>query len=114
MHIEETREYCLQKKGVTEGFPFDDNALVFKVMDKMFALLSLNVQNMNLKCDPEKAIELRAMYNFVMPGYHMSKKHWNTITSIEQVPTDLLMEWIDNSYNLVVAGLPKKKRELLL
>ncbi len=112
MNIEEVREYCLLKKHVTEGFPFDDTTLVFKVMNKMFALLNLESDHsINLKCNPEKAIELRAHYDFVLPGYHMSKKHWNTIVLDGRVSDSLLREWIDESYNLIVAGFPKKVKD---
>ncbi|RLD49686.1 MAG: MmcQ/YjbR family DNA-binding protein, partial [Bacteroidetes bacterium] len=80
MNIEELRNYCLSKPGVTEGFPFDETTLVFKVMDKMFALTDTHSEfSINLKCDPQKAIELREHYPTVKPGYHMNKKHWNTI-----------------------------------
>ncbi|AFL81107.1 hypothetical protein Aeqsu_1623 [Aequorivita sublithincola DSM 14238] len=110
MNIEQFREYCIAKKGVTESFPFDDKALVFKVMDKMFALAGLdsNPATANLKCDPERAIELREEYDgSIIAGYHMSKKHWNTI-EIENVSPKLLTELIDHSYDLVVKGLTKK------
>jgi len=114
MNIEEFRLYCLQKKGVTEEFPFDKNTLVFKVMGKMFALT--NVQEftfVNLKCDPEKAIELREEFEYVKPGYHMSKKHWNSIYIDWQLDNNCFIEWIDDSYNLVVESLPKKQKEVL-
>jgi predicted DNA-binding protein (MmcQ/YjbR family) len=111
MNIEEFRAYCLLKKGVTEGFPFDNDTLVFKVMDKMFALTGLSGEfSLNLKCDPEKAIELREEYPSVIPGYHMNKQHWNTIDVDGSIEDDLLKEWIDHSYDLVVASLPKAKR----
>lgn len=112
MDIEQLRDYCIAKKGVTEGFPFDSETLVFKVMGKMFALVSLeaNPLSMNLKCDPENAIALREEYSCVLPGYHMSKTHWNTIVIDGSVPDSLLRDWIDQSYNLVVAGLPKSAR----
>lgn len=112
MDIEQLRDYCIAKKGVTEGFPFDSETLVFKVMGKMFALVSLeaNPLSMNLKCDPENAIALREEYSCVLPGYHMSKTHWNTIVIDGSVPDSLLRDWIDQSYNLVVAGLPKSVR----
>jgi len=111
MNIETLREYCLSKKGVTEGFPFDESTLVFKVMGKMFALTDLVDEfSINLKCDPEKAIELREMYASVQPGYHMSKKHWNTIYVDGSISDKLICEWIDDSYNLIVASLPAKVR----
>jgi len=114
MNIETIRDYCLSKQGVTECFPFDDVSLVFKVMDKMFALTSLDGDLMiNLKCDPDKAIELREKYPFILPGYHMNKKHWNTVQIHSQLSIKLLQELIDHSYALVVNGLPKSKREEL-
>jgi predicted DNA-binding protein (MmcQ/YjbR family) len=115
MHIEAFRAYCLSKKGVTEGFPFDRDTLVFKVMGKMFALVGLEQlpARANLKCDPEKALSLRESYDGrILPGYHMSKEHWNTVY-IEQLPQDLVRELTDHSYALVVAGLPKKARKEL-
>ena len=115
MNIEEFREYCLAKKGVSEGLPFGPDALVFKVMDKMFATLALvrTPPQANLKCDPERAIALREEYDgTIIPGYHMSKVHWNTLF-LESLPPKLIMELIDHSYDLVVAKLPKKlKTEL--
>ncbi|KAB2846160.1 MAG: MmcQ/YjbR family DNA-binding protein [Melioribacteraceae bacterium] len=111
MDIEKLREYCLKKKGVTEGFPFGDDTLVFKVMEKMFCLTNLTPPlNINLKCDPEKAIELREEYDFVRPGYHMNKQHWNTIDLERVAMPKLIYEWIDDSYNLVVNSLTKKIR----
>jgi predicted DNA-binding protein (MmcQ/YjbR family) len=109
MNIEQIREYCLKKKGVTEEFPFDEETLVFKVAGKIFLLASLESipLQINLKCDPEKAIELREEYESVQPGYHMNKKHWNTIIFDGTVPAKKIFEWIDDSYNLVVAGLKK-------
>ncbi len=114
MNIEEIRGYCLSKKGTTESFPFDEDTLVFKVMGKMFCLTSLSEGNsINLKCDPEKAIELREQYPCVQPGFHMHKKMWNTVFIDGSVSKKLLKEWIDHSYDLVVAGLTKKlKTEL--
>lgn len=114
MDIVSFREYCLRKKGVTESFPFGEPALVFKVMDKIFALTDVdNFVSVNLKCEPEKAIALREEYPAVTPGYHMNKKHWNTIEVDGTIPDDLFKSWIDHSYDLVVAGLPKAKREAL-
>lgn len=114
MNIEEYRAYCISKLGVTEGFPFDGNTLVFKVMDKMFALTDVDLfKSINLKCDPELAIKLRESYPAVQPGYHMSKKHWNTIDMDGSVSNQQIKQWIDHSYDLVVAGLSKKlKAEL--
>jgi predicted DNA-binding protein (MmcQ/YjbR family) len=109
MNIEEIREYCLAKPAVTESFPFDEVTLVFKVMNKMFALVSLDGDlSINLKCDPEKAIFLRDQYPSVTPGYHMNKKHWNSILVNSFISEKILKEWIDHSYNLVVSSLPRK------
>lgn len=114
MNIEFFRNYCLQKKGVTEEFPFDENTLVYKVMGKMFALTDLNqFESINLKCDPELAIQLRESFDAVKPGYHMNKKHWNTITLDGSVSDKLVKEWIDHSYQLVAASLPGDKRREL-
>ena len=116
MNIEYFRDYCLNKKGVTESFPFDENTLVLKVMNKMFALTSLSKTwfSVNLKCDPEKAIELREKHENIIPGFHMNKKHWNTITfENEELPNDLVIELIDHSYDLVVSKLTKKLKEEL-
>jgi len=115
MNVEELRELCISKKGVTEEFPFDADTLVFKVMGKMFALVPLErvPPQCNLKCDPEKSEELREEYDGVItPGYHMSKKHWNTLY-IEQLPETLIKELINHSYDLVVASLTKKLQQEL-
>jgi predicted DNA-binding protein (MmcQ/YjbR family) len=115
MNFEELREYCIAKKGVTEGFPFDEHALVFKVGGKMFALTVLNKEPIvNLKCDPERAEELREEYSSIKPGFHMSKKHWNTIDLEGDVSNKMIGELIDDSYDLVVKSLTKKQREILL
>lgn len=111
MNIEEFRTYCLSKRGVTESFPFGEETLVFKVMDKIFALAGLDAHpaNANLKCDPEKAIELREEYDgLIYPGYHMNKKHWNTVEIEGNLPPALIVELVDHSYDLVVKGLTKK------
>ncbi|MDG1331303.1 MAG: MmcQ/YjbR family DNA-binding protein [Crocinitomicaceae bacterium] len=114
MNVESFRDYCLAKPGVTEGFPFDSNTLVFKVMGKMFALTNVDLfQTVNLKCDPEYAIELRETFQGVKPGYHMSKKHWNTVANESDVPEKLFLEMIDQSYELVVKSLTKKLRNEL-
>ena len=116
MNIEEFRDYCLAKKGVTESFPFDEQTLVFKVMGKMFALSGLEHQpaKANLKCDPERSIELREEYDsLITPGFHMSKVHWNTVELEMDLPHELLLELIDHSYDLVVKGLTKKLKEEL-
>ncbi|MDN5211106.1 MmcQ/YjbR family DNA-binding protein [Fulvivirgaceae bacterium BMA12] len=111
MDILSFREYCLAKKGVTETFPFDEQTLVFKVMDKMFALTNVdNFVSVNLKCDPEKAVTLREEYEAVTPGYHMNKKHWNTIEMDGTISDNLIISWVDHSYDLVVSGLPKAKK----
>jgi predicted DNA-binding protein (MmcQ/YjbR family) len=114
MNIETLREYCLSKKGATECFPFDEVTLVFKVMNKMFALTNLDGPlSINLKCDPEKAIALREEYSFVLPGYHMHKAHWNTIEITDSVSDKLIHEWIDQSYQLIVKSLSRKLQEEL-
>lgn len=114
MNIESFRHYCLQKNGVAESCPFGPDTLVFKVMDKMFTLTSLKGDfRINLKCLPEKAVQLRERYPAVQPGYHMNKKHWNTVYIDGSIEDELIKEWIDESYNLVVASLPLKIRERL-
>jgi len=114
MDIESYRIHCLSKKGVTEEFPFDENTLVFKVMGKMFALTDVDeFISINLKCDPEYAVELRDTYDSVLPGYHMSKKHWNTVLMDDSIPDKILLEWINNSYDLVISTLPEKTKQLL-
>jgi len=110
---ETVRDFCLTFKGVTESFPFDEDTLVFKVMGRIFALLSLEDQTLNLKCDPEKAIALRETYDAVTPGYHMNKKHWNTIQLTGQVTERLIREWIRDSYRIVTEGLSKKDQKKL-
>ncbi|MEG9327829.1 MmcQ/YjbR family DNA-binding protein [Salinimicrobium catena] len=115
MNVESFREYCLQKKGVTEEFPFDEHTLVFKVCGKMFALCGLERMpfQVNLKCDPERAIRLREEFDGKITGpYHMSKTHWNTIFP-ESLPPALVREMIDHSYDLVVKGLTKKQQQEL-
>jgi len=119
VNIEQLRDYCITKKGVTEHFPFDEDVLVFKVGNKMFLLTSLknweqNEATINLKCDPEYALELRANYESVEPGYHMSKKHWNTISLYKgELAIPLVKQLIDDSYDLIVKSLSKKIRETL-
>lgn len=114
MDIEFLREYCMSKTGVTESFPFDENTLVFKVAGKMFLLTDLvDTFSMNVKCDPDKALELREHYSCVLPGYHMNKKYWNTVLIDGTVNDTLLIEWIDHSYALVVEALPGKARREL-
>lgn len=114
MDLETIRNYCLKKKGVTEDLPFNENTPVYKVMGKMFLLASLSYPiSINLKCDPEKAIDLRERYSSVTPGYHMNKTHWNTIILDDSVPNKEILNWIDDSYDLVVKGLKKGNRERL-
>lgn len=109
MNIEELDQYCLAKKGVTVSTPFDDVTLVYKVMNKMFALTKLDdFVSINLKCDPEYALELRAEHVEIQPGYHMSKKHWNTVLLNAGLVDDKVYKLIDQSYDLVVSGLTKK------
>lgn len=111
MNIEQFRDYCLSLKSVTESFPFGENTLVFKVKGKMFALTDIDLfTSVNLKCEPETAIELRERYAAVKPGYHMNKTHWNTVEMDNTIPDNLVREWISHSYQLVVASLPKKDR----
>lgn len=114
MNLDNFRTYCLSFQGVTEETPFDKVTLVFKVMGKMFALADMdNFESINLKCNPDKAIELREKYEAVKAGYHMNKKHWNTIEVNADMPDKELFEWIKHSYDLVVACLPKKLKEEL-
>ena len=115
MNIEDFRNYCLRKPGTTEEFPFDDTTLAFKVLGKIYAITSIAREGftVNLKCDPEYALELREQYEDVQPGYHMSKKHWNTVDFEGSMDIKLLSELIDHSYDMVVKGLKKKDREFL-
>ena len=115
MNIETFRTYCLAKPGTTEELPFGPDTLVFKVMGKMFAATGLDsdVLTVNLKCDPARALRLREQYPQVQPGYHMNKKHWNTVHFEDGLDEALLLEFIDHSYALVVRGLPKRDREAL-
>jgi len=113
MNIEEFRDYCLVKPGTTEELPFGPDTLVFKVMGKMFAATGLDSDNfsVNLKCDPARALSLREQHSQVQPGYHMNKKHWNTVDFEGGLDEALLCELIDHSYEMVVRGLSKKDRE---
>lgn len=115
MDLETFREYCLTKTGASEDTPFGPDALVFKVAGKMFALASLDdvPPRVNLKCDPDLALEWRDRYEAVRPGYHMNKKHWNTIELSGEVPAAEIRQMIDHSYPRVLASLPKKRRESL-
>ena len=114
MTLDHFREYYLSFKGTSEDLPFDENILVFKVMGKMFALTNLlNFEFVNLKCNPEKVIELREQFMEITPAYHMKKKHWNSVKVDSSISKKQLEEWILDSYNLVVSKLPKKlKTEL--
>tara|TARA_Y100000815_G_C13346500_1_gene502290 strand:- start:5232 stop:5609 length:378 start_codon:yes stop_codon:yes gene_type:complete len=119
MHAEEIRQYCIAKPAVTESFPFDESTLVFKVMNKMFALLSLEKfeqgsGSINLKCDPAWAEELRGEHpDDILPGYHMNKKHWNTVEVNGGLAPKFIIELIDHSYELIVKSLPKKMKQQL-
>lgn len=119
MNIEQFRNYCLSKTETTEHFPFDNDVLVFKVMNKMYALASLKQWEsgdayINLKCDPEYAVELRETYDSIKPGYHMHKQQWNSVYIHRgELQPKLIFELIDHSYDMIVKGLPKKIRESL-
>jgi len=115
MNIEAFREYCLGKPAATEGTPFGPDNIVFKVAGKMFALAALDEvpPAVNLKCDPDLALELRDRYEQVRPGYHMNKKHWNTVVLDGVIPSAEIRKMIDHSYDLVVQSLPKAKRRTL-
>jgi predicted DNA-binding protein (MmcQ/YjbR family) len=119
MNIQQFYEFCLSKKGVTEHFPFNEDTLVFKVGEKMFCLTSLiawekGTPSLNLKCNPEKALELRAEYESVQPGFHMSKVHWNTILFNGDVTDKMMIELINHSYELVFKSLSKKIQNEIL
>lgn len=119
MNLENYYEYCLSKKGVTEHFPFDEDALVFKVGGKIFALTSLQkwelqTPGINLKCDPERAQELRGEYESITTGFHMNKKHWNTVLVNREVSASIVKELIDHSYELVFKSLTKKNQNEIL
>lgn len=115
MNIETYREICLSHKGVEESFPFDEHTLVFKVMGKMFALVGLQREPLqtNLKCDPEKAEELRELHHQIVPGWHMNKKHWNTVFLEDGLEEALIIELIQHSYDLVVSKLTKQLKSEL-
>ena len=115
MNIESLRDYCLTKKGSSESFPFDETTLVFKVMGKMFALTDLESETLtvNLKCNPDDAINLREEYPAVRPGYHMNKNHWNTVYVDGSVTDEMIFQWIDVSYNLVKKSLSRKLQQEL-
>ena len=113
MHIETLREYCLDKPGVEEALPFGPDTLVYKVNGKIFLITGLDEETLsfNVKCDPELAVELREKYDCVKPGYHMNKKHWNTIVVDGSVPNKKLIEWIDHSYQLVAKTTSQKMKK---
>lgn len=114
MNIEEIREFCLSLPGTTESFPFDDTTLVFKVMGKMFCLVSLEGDfSLNLKNDPEKVVEMREENSSVLPGYHMNKKYWNTVMIDGTIPVKTVKQWITESYKEVVQGLTRKQQSEL-
>ncbi|OQP67223.1 MmcQ-like protein [Niastella vici] len=113
MDIESLRDYCLSKPAVEETLPFGPDTLVYKVGGKVFLICPMESETFrfNVKCDPERAIELRERYACVQPGYHMNKKHWNTIYVDGSVSNTMLKEWINDSYDLIVASLPAKTRD---
>ncbi len=121
MDLETIREHCLKKKGVTESLPFGEDSPVYKVMGKIFLIASIEPPvSINIKCDPETAVELRERYNSVIPGYHMNKLHWNTVyldntnsDFNDSIPEELILKWIDDSYRLVVEGLRKSEKDAL-
>ncbi len=115
MTLEEIRLYCLGKKLVTEDLPFDENTLAFRVAERIFLLTSLSAVDLkiNLKCDPDKAILLREEYFEIQPGFHMNKRHWNTVDCTGELSRVMLKELIDHSYELIVAKLPAKARREL-
>jgi predicted DNA-binding protein (MmcQ/YjbR family) len=114
MDLEQVREYCLRKSGATEGTPFGPDVLVFKVGGKIFAIAALDEvpATVNLKCDPDLALDLRDRYEEVRPGYHMNKKHWNTVDIDGAVPEAELRKMIDHSYDLVAKALPKSRAKI--
>ncbi|MTI86351.1 MAG: MmcQ/YjbR family DNA-binding protein [Balneolaceae bacterium] len=114
MNIETYYNYCMSLPGVTEEFPFNEDVLVFKVMGKMFALTNVETfDGINLKCDPVRALKLRAAYEEIKPGYHMNKKHWNTVVPNGSLEDDFIIELIRHSYDLIVEKLPVKKKKKL-
>ncbi|HMC98313.1 MAG TPA: MmcQ/YjbR family DNA-binding protein [Flavobacteriales bacterium] len=112
MTLQDLREHCSRKPGFSEDLPFGPDVLVFRVGGKIFALMDVDsFESVNLKCDPERAVELRERYAGISPGYHMNKQHWNTVLTNGSVPSRLLLELTDHSYDLVRASLPKKQRQ---
>ena len=116
MNIETFRDYCMSKPETSESFPFDETTLVFKVAGKMFALTGIDNMplRVNLKCDPDEAIDLRERYPAVLPGYHMNKKLWNTVVIDGSIDESLIKKWIDDSYRLVIESMPKNVQNRLL
>lgn len=112
MNVEELRNYCLSKKGAQESFPFGEETLVFKVGGKIFAITGLDSEetSVNLKCEPEKAVRLREEYADVIPGFHMNKKHWNTVYCERELSNEFICELIDHSYDLIYQKLSKKSK----
>ncbi|RYF69812.1 MAG: MmcQ/YjbR family DNA-binding protein [Cytophagaceae bacterium] len=115
MTVDELRDYCLSKPATTESFPFNETTLVFKVSGKVFAMSDIDGRPMsvNVKCEPERAVELRELHTAIQPAFHMNKRHWNTVTSDGSLRDSFIRELIDHSYERVVAGLPKAVREAL-
>jgi predicted DNA-binding protein (MmcQ/YjbR family) len=114
MNIEQIREYCLSIPGVTEDMPFGEDTLVFRVGNKIFALINLDGETrINLKCDPSRAIELREEYPSIIPGYHMNKQHWNTLIMDGRLKRELITSLIDHSFELIAGSLPKAKKDEL-
>ena len=116
MNIEELREYCISKAHVEEAFPFDEETLVFKAGGKIFLLVDINGNpvSFNVKCDPERAVELREQHSFILPGYHMNKKLWNTVYMNGSLSNSQLHQMIDHSYNLIFNSLPQKIKDQIL
>ncbi len=113
MTIEEFHRHCLARKGVSEGFPFDETTVVYKVGGRMFALADVSLKRINVKCDPLEALALREKFSGVIPDYHMNKKHWNSLIMDGSLPDKRVYNWLDDSYQLVLASLPKEKRQQL-
>jgi len=112
MKIDFFRDYCLKKNGATESTPFGEDALCFQVGGKIFAIIDIErFESVNLKCDPDRSLQLREQYPGIQPGYHMNKRHWNTVSFDGSVRDPLILELVDHSYELVFAGLPKKIKE---
>ena len=115
MNVESLRQYCLSMKAATEDLPFGPDTLVFRVMGKIYALMSLDAElcQVNLKCDPDYALELREQYADIVPGYHMNKKHWNTVYCENALDAALIRQLVQHSYDLIVKSLPKADKEAL-